>query len=313
MFNKLMITTLTAACIASLCPNTSNAQEEEFKYVTKSQSGVFFGKAQNLVDWPVNQHVYDIEINGGATSGANNITHYLSGTSVIRSSGKETWIVGPASLEQIGDQMALNDARPLDVERVFEYGLPAVNAGGDYYAVLTRNQGTHNKATYWWTGISLSDLVTNLSATNSRLIDLELISGFHSLGTARYVAIAIANTRGDSRGSQFLVNQTEAGVQTFLAANPSYRARHIGYEGITTGQPGVRWNVIIEQTNEVSSSEIIFGYSKSGITNYASANKRRVQSLAYNRFNGTYNAILVPKKIYVFGTGGIGGGFAPKP
>lgn len=313
MTTKLITAALTAACIASLCPNTSNAQEEEFKYVTKSQSGVFFGKAQHLVDWPVNQHVYDIEINGGATSGANNITHYLSGTSVSRSSGKETWIVGPASLEQIGDQMALNDARPLDIERVNEYGLPAVNAGGDYYAVLTRSRGTHDKATYWWTGISISDLLNNLATTNSRLIDLELIEGFHTLGTARYVAIAIANTRGDSRASMFLANQTQADVQNFLAANPSFRARHIGYEGISSGQPGVRWNVIIEQTNEVSSSEIIFGYSKSGITNYATANKRRVQSLAFNRFNSSYAAIMVPIKTYVVVPGGTGGGFKRTP
>lgn len=298
--------TLATVALATFASAPSLAQEEEFRYVTKSAGKAFYAKGNRYVEWTTGHQIYDIEVNGGSLSGAGNITHYLSGVSLQKPSGstKETWLFGPASLTKIRDHIELNDARVLDLELVAEYGLPAAGGGPgpDYYAVLTRNRGAEGKGWHWWWNVTESELRAGLQETNSRLIDIEIVQGFIEEGNARYVAVAISNTGSDYRQYKFESGLTESQVQAFLANNPAYRARHIGYEG---GGAQITWNVIIERTTEVSSTEVVFGYTKSGLASYANTNNKRIASLAFSRFDSRYAAILVPTRtLFIPGPGG---------
>lgn len=294
MNTRRFLAAFTALTMGSLLGSSAWAQEEEMRLVPKSSGSAFYHDAHRYVAWPNHHQIYDIEVNGGSMSGANNITHYLSGVSIVKpsSSTKETWLFGPAPLSKINDHIRMNDARVLDLELVAEFGLPATTTEGkDYYAVVTRNHGAEGKGWYWWWEVTESHLLTSLAQTNSRLIDLEQVSGHSGSSSARYVAVAIVNTGADYRPFKWDTNLTESEVQIFLAANPSYRARHLGYEGVNSG---IRWNVIIEQTSEIASTQVVFNQTESGLNYTANSTNKRIASLAYSRFNSRYAAILVP-------------------
>lgn len=284
---------LTVLVVSLLSTGPAVAQEEEFRKVPQTGWDAFYRDSHRAIQWPTDHQIYDIEINGGSVS-AGGITHYLSGVSIqkLPSSTKETWIIGPAALTTIADHLDSNDARVLDIEVVFENGLPSTTLhGSDFYAVVARNRGSHGKGWFWWWYITEPELREALDDKNARLIDLELVKGFGE--DSRYVAVAIENSGQDARAFWWDSHLTKSEIHASLADRPSYRARHLGAERLEDGE--IRWNVILEETDEVESTELAFEYEAAALHSLAIKKNKRISSLAYTRYNSLYSAILVPR------------------
>lgn len=141
------------------------------------------------------------------------------------------WYYG-LTAAQVSSNLATNNARLIDLE-------PYDDGNGNlrFACIMVDNTGANNKAWWWYYNTTTSNLNTQLTANNARLVDLD---SYDIGGTTYYSGVMIRNTGADARGWWWYLNVTPAQISTALNTN---NAQIYDLEPRSNGN----WDCVMEQ------------------------------------------------------------------
>lgn len=133
---------------------------------------------------------------------------------MVRNSGAYAvpgwWWYHGMTFSQVGSLLSSNSARLVDLE--------PYDAGGGtirYAAVMVANTGVTARNWSYLSGVSATQIATNLASSGHRLVDLDT----YYVGTSKYYSmVAVANTGTDAKAWQWWVNQSKASVSSRVSS-----------------------------------------------------------------------------------------------
>ncbi|MBM4059879.1 MAG: serine hydrolase [Planctomycetes bacterium] len=120
------------------------------------------------------------------------------------------WYYG-LTAAQVSSNLTANSARLIDLE-AYDDG----NGNLRFACVMEDNTGSNNKPFWWYYGLSSSQVATNLTTNNARLVDID---SYEWNGSTYYDCVMIRNTGADARSWWYYLNVTPATISNNLSTN----------------------------------------------------------------------------------------------
>ncbi len=155
-----------------------------------------------------------------------------------------------------------------------------------FTTALVRNSGAYATSSWWYYGLTATQLANYIASNQARLIDLE---AYEVAGQTRFACVMVSNTGNDQKTWWYYYGQTGAQVANLLNANNGRPVDVDSYEINGT----TYYSVVMIHNTGADYRDYAWYYNASLATVQASiANGRRLQDFD-RRPNGNYNAVLV--------------------
>ncbi|MBN8487386.1 MAG: serine hydrolase [Burkholderiales bacterium] len=194
------------------------------------------------------------------------------------------WTYTNQTAAQVSSLLSSKGARLVGLD---VYGI--VSGTPRFTVRMVRNSGAYAVPGWWWYyGLTASDVATQLSANNARLIELKPYDA--GGGVIRYAAVMVSNTANAARAWSYLVGVSSSQISTHLS-NSGHRL--IDLDTYTEGGVKKYTAVMVANTGaDAKSWQWWINQSPASVASKVSAFKGRIVKLDRNT-DGTYNFIQV--------------------
>lgn len=267
---SLAATVLAAFC-CQLPAQIPDARENSAETATYWNTGLSAAQINTLVGqgW----RITDLQVNGTSP--------WTFTVAMVQNTGTYStgwWWYYDVSGSTLSSLLSTNNARLIDLEPV------DTGAGSTRFAaVMVSNTGANAKGWNWLYDATTTD-ISNLTAQNKRLVDLEQ---YTINGNTRYAAVTINNTGADARGWWYYYNISSATMSSLLSTN---NARVYDMD-----RNGSNFNVVMISNSGQPKNWRYFGLTATQLTdNLSQIGARLVDVERYSTLLGTrYNAVLI--------------------
>ncbi len=155
-------------------------------------------------------------------------------------------------------------------------------------AVFVLNSGAYSEGWWWYTGLTSTQLASNLTANSARLIDLEPYDDGN--GNTRFACIMVDNTGANNKSWWYYYNTTTTSINTHLGAN---NARLVDLDSYDIGGTTYYSGVMISNTGADNRGWWWYlNVTPAQISSFLNTNSAQLYDLE-KRANGNWDCVMI--------------------